>query len=119
MDHANPLDTHTDHSTLIKAISWLAVVTSFFFLSLRMGMKWANTRSIGLDDFAIVLALLLSTGASICLTIAANQGYGNRDVVPDDRTLILIQKVSFAVVLCMLQLTSVHSSSLPLIFYSS
>lgn len=95
MNHANPLDTDTNHSTLIKAISWLAVVTSVFFLSLRMGMKWTNTKSLGLDDFAIVLALLFSIAASVCLTIAASEGYGNRDIVPDTETLTLIQKVSF------------------------
>ena len=94
MDHANPLDSGTNHSTLIKAISWLAVVTSVFFLSLRTGMKWTNSRSIGLDDLAIVLALFFSIGASVCLTIAASQGYGNQDVVPDSGTLISIEKVS-------------------------
>ena len=57
-EHANPLDTPTNHSSLLKVMAWLLAVFAILFFFARSATKWAASKKFGLDDVFILLAIV-------------------------------------------------------------
>ena len=53
-----PVDSPSNHGSLINVIAWVGIVTCVLAILARMGTKWALQRKASLDDGAIGIAFV-------------------------------------------------------------
>ena len=53
---SHPFDSPVDHTSILNVLGWFCAVVITLIVLARLGTKWAKSRSVGLDDAAIILS---------------------------------------------------------------
>jgi hypothetical protein len=58
---SHPFVTTKDHTSLLNVMGWFLVVVVVLVVLTRLGTRRAKSRTIGLDDYAIILSTVRSS----------------------------------------------------------
>lgn len=94
---ARPLLVSTDnYSSLISIIAWVFLVTTFLGVVARLSTRVAIARRFKTDDLLIVVALTLSIGYAVSLSMEAVNGLGRHMSSLDEGQLQKVHQLNYA-----------------------
>ena len=108
--HRHAVVTDNDHGPILQIAMWFLMVTMILITLLRLAIRYADTRRLGLDDAVFVLAMVnfeqtfrlvemadqlqfAGIGSAISLSLAVNHGLGERNAIRDHSKTLALQKV--------------------------
>ncbi|GKZ31896.1 hypothetical protein AbraIFM66950_000834 [Aspergillus brasiliensis] len=88
--------TDTNRSPIIGILALLFAVISTLSGAARLGIKYAITRKFTVDDHLISVAMAFSVLQTICITIAAQNGYGEAESASSQERIDIALKSVYA-----------------------
>ncbi|GKZ16509.1 hypothetical protein AbraCBS73388_000087 [Aspergillus brasiliensis] len=88
--------TDTNRSPIIGILALLFAVISTLSGAARLGIKYAITRKFTVDDHLICVAMAFSVLQTICITIAAQNGYGEAESASSQERIDIALKSVYA-----------------------
>ncbi|GCB25000.1 hypothetical protein AAWM_07885 [Aspergillus awamori] len=85
--------TDTNRSPIIGILALLFAVISTLSGAARLGIKYAITRNLTVDDHLISVSMAFSVLQTVCITIAARNGYGEAESASSQERIDIALKV--------------------------
>ncbi|KAF2661112.1 hypothetical protein K491DRAFT_477010 [Lophiostoma macrostomum CBS 122681] len=93
---SHPFVTADDHTSLLDVVGWFCVVVIALIVLARLGTKWAKSRTVGLDDGAIILSTIFAVTQTATVSIGVANGLGRTVPAASSDQLIAQQKAVYA-----------------------
>ncbi|GJP90373.1 hypothetical protein AnigIFM59636_002678 [Aspergillus niger] len=88
--------TDTNRSPIIGILALLFAVISTLSGAARLGIKYAITRNLTVDDHLISVSMAFSVLQTVCITIAARNGYGEAESASSQERIDIALKAVYA-----------------------
>ncbi|KAF2689638.1 hypothetical protein K458DRAFT_358572 [Lentithecium fluviatile CBS 122367] len=93
---SHPFVTADDHTSLLNVVGWFSVVVIVMTVLTRLGTRWAKSRTVGLDDGAIITSTIFAIAQTVAVSMGVNNGLGRSAGNETDAQLIAQQKSIYA-----------------------